>query len=257
MRVVSRMQHPFAKIVSLALLGACVSAPALADQAAPVRTLTFSFTYALSKSTEVHNSGFSGNGLGGAGGGSGVDSYTHNTGDSGTISVVVQREEADKGLVLAITEHANNGHSTKATTCVTYGTGTVICDPNATVHPEEYTIMRFLGANFVDPALIDANRHWKVASNGAGFSASSDYTLGKPNGDAMPISETRTVTYQGGVTGHADVTSSIVYDIAKQVPLSIEETTMNHSSSGSQDSDQTVEVTAKLIADSMGAVPAK
>lgn len=249
------MHRSVLKILSVALIAAGVALPASADQAAsPLRTLTFDFTFGLSRSTEVHNSGFNGSGMGGAGGGSGVDSYSHSTSDNGTITVVVQREEADKGLVLSMSENAQNGHTTKATTCVVYGTGTVICDPNAVIYPEAFTVMRFLGANFVDPALIDANRHWKVASNGPGYSASSDYTLGKPGANGTPIAETRTVNYSGSASGKADVTTSIVYDLAKQVPISIDETSASHTSRGGKDSDQTTHVTAKLATDSMGAV---
>jgi len=219
----------------------------------PLRRLVYTFTYGATRSLTTHNSGFN-DALGGSTG-NGIDSYTDRAGDTGTIAVDVLREQPDKGLVLSVSELGNNpARNAKPATCVVYGNSTVICDPNATVNPEEYTVIGLLGANFVDPSLLDAQHHWKFSSAGPEYEATSDYTITRNDGGMLQISETRKVTYQGQRSGSADVSAKIGYDLAHQVLTSIEEVTTDHPRMTGNDIDNRVTVTAKLLSDSMATV---
>jgi hypothetical protein len=235
------------------VFAALLTAASSADTSAvPQRQLVFAFTYGAVQNVEIHNSGFNGNGANQAGSGNGIDSYTNRVGTSGTIDVTIAGEQPDKGLVLSVYERADNSQrNARPATCVVYGNGSVICDPNATVNPEEYSVVRFLGVNFVDPLLLDAHGHWQISSSGAGFSATSAYAISKTSGNIMSIDENRKLSFTGERSGSALVTSSITYDFARKVPLAITETTSSHPNGTGHDVDTTVTVTAKLQADSM------
>ncbi len=241
-------------VVSTLLVGAAAAtaASAASPAAAPMRHLVYSFSYGASQSVTVHNSGFGSAGDNQSMMGSGVDSYTNHAGANGTIVVDILREQPDKGLVLHVSENTDNQQRVaKPATCVVWGTGTVICDPNATVNPEEYTIVRFLGENFVDPALIDAKKHWHLGSNGPSFAAASDYTITKNDGGVMQINETRKLTYSGDRSGEANITTDLTYDYNRQVPTAINETTLDHPMVNGKYVDDQIIVTAKLTTDSM------
>ncbi|HTU70809.1 MAG TPA: hypothetical protein VMF11_10880 [Candidatus Baltobacteraceae bacterium] len=247
--------------ISCAALALAVSlcAPAAAQtSAAPQRHLVYSFTYGATTDVTIHDSGFNNNGTNAAGGGNGMEDYTDRAGDTGTITVDVMREEQDTGLVLTVSETGSNpARSAKPATCVVYGTGSVICDPNATVNPEEYSVIRLLGAHFVNPSLLDSKLHWQISSQGPQFSATSDYTIVKNDGGLMQIDESRKLTYQGSRTGSADVTNTIGYDFNRQIPTSLDEITSDHGAHpGPNEIDTTVTVDAKLITDSMASATA-
>lgn len=232
----------------------CSSAPGNADTA-PIRKLSYTFSYGNTQNTTVHNSGF--NGSGGdsqVGGGSGVDSFSQHHNNTGTINVDVMREEADKGLVVSISEQGSDA-SAKPATCVVYGNGTTICDPNATIMPEEYTVLRFLGPNFVSPSLLDSKMHWQLGSNGPGFTATSDYTIAKNNNGMMSIDETRKLTYTQMMQGTANVTTGLIYDFNHSMPTSIDETTVNHATRNGNEMTGTVIVSARLKNDSLAKTP--
>jgi hypothetical protein len=234
-------------------LAGLVTGPALSQTApGPLRHLVYSFNYGATRNLTAHNSGFND----GAGGsiGNGIDSYTDRASTTGTIIVDVIREQPDKGLVLDVSETGNNpARNAKPATCVVYGSGNIICDPSATVNPEEYTVVRLLGENFVDPALIDAQHHWRFSSSGPQYEASSDYTIVKNDGGIMQINETRKVTYVGSRAGSAEVTNTIGYDFTRQIPLWIDEVTTDHPQASEAEIDNRVTVSAKLQSDSMAA----
>lgn len=227
-----------------------VAMPAGADS--PHRQLTYTFTYGMTQNTSVHNSGFNNDGVSTAGSGAGVDSYQNSSGRTGTVAVEIQREELDKGLVLVVSETVN-GRTTPGAQCVVWGTGSLVCDPNATINIEEYSVLRFLGDSFVDPTQLDAKRHWQLSSNSPQYSATSDYTISKIDGSIMTIDEARKLIYRGSVKSTADVTSTVIYDFDHKMPTSIKEATSTHSGRGGQDRDQMVTVTATLASDSLTA----
>jgi hypothetical protein len=238
-------------------LAASLCAPAVAQtNPAPMRHLVYSFTYGATSSVTTRDSGF--NDANGSSAGNGRESYTDQSGDNGTITVDVMREEQDSGLVLTVSESGSNAaRSAKPAECVAYSTGVAICDPNATINPEEYTVIRLLGAQFVNPSLLDAKSHWQISTRGQQFNTTSDYTIVKNAGGIMQINEIRKLTYQGTRTGSASVTNTIVYDFNRQVPTSIAEVTSDHGAHpGSNDADTTVTVDATLISDSMASAAA-
>lgn len=232
-------------LASLSFGAAQAAAPAAG---APMRHLVYSFHFGMKSSAEAHNSGFSGSG---GGSGSGVSTYSRSDGDEGTISIDVLREQADHGLVLSVSEQSRNGHDAKPTTCVVYGTGTTICDPNGKVNIEEYSIVRFLGQNFVDPALIDAKQHWHTQSSGGSYSAENDYTITKNNAGVMSISEERLIAYGGATAGKATVTTTIAYDFNRTIPTSITELTTSRQQEGEMYKNVNTQVDASLTTDSM------
>ena len=95
--------------------------------------------------------------------------------DKGTMTVHVGKEQ-DGGLVVNISEAGQQTRRAPAATCVVYGNTRVICDPNKTVYTEEYTLLRFLGAKFVDPNQLDANKHWAVTGlSNPSLTVTADY----------------------------------------------------------------------------------
>ena len=93
-----------------------------------------------------------------AGGSNGISHYGGRLDDKGTMTVQIIGKQPDGGLIVNISEIGQNTRRAPAATCVVYGNTRVICDPNKTVYTEEYTLLRFLGLNFVDPSQLDAEQ---------------------------------------------------------------------------------------------------
>ena len=229
------------RILSVAVLAvATFSVPitsAAQSSEKPLRHLVFGFQWGTTSTITEHNSGFGtimnpNTGQPETTSGTGITNYRNHAGDEGTISIDVMREQPDRGLVVAVSEDARDNRSAKPATCVVYGSGSIICDPALKVNPEEYSAVRFLGANFVDPALIDAKQHWQIGSYGPDFSATSDYTIGHNNGGVMTITESRNITFTGARHGSAVVDATIGYDFNRTVPMSLDELTMERVQNG-------------------------
>ena len=101
-----------------------------------------------------------------SGGTNGMSHYGGTLTDKGTITVDIVKEQPDGAMVVMISEQGENLRRAPPAECVVYGNTHVICDPNKTVYTEEYTLLRFLGGNFVDPSQLDAAKHWQVVQNG-------------------------------------------------------------------------------------------
>jgi hypothetical protein len=235
--------------------------------ASPLRHLVYTFTYGSANSTEVHSSGM-GNGSPGAGGGgpfvggpsgpsaagspSGISSFDASVNDKGTIAVDVLREQPnDHGLVVTVSEHAQDTRSAVAATCVVFGNTDVICDPNAKITYEELTLLRFLGANFIDPNQIDAKQHWKIGESNGTYSVSADYTIDSNANGVMKISEDRTVSPTKSET--STINSTIGYDFNRQIPTAIAEYAIERSERGEQYTTVKTETVLSLQTDSMTA----
>lgn len=198
-------------------LAATLSPIAASADAAPVRHLVYSFTWGTQSDLEVRNSG-----VGTAG--SGVSDFNARNGDQGSITVDVMREQPDKGLLVVVSEQAQKTRSSVPAKCVVYGTTAVICDPSITVNPEEMTVVRFLGSNFVDPAIIDAKQHWQISdSSGSAYSVKSDYTISKNVAGVMTIDEKREIKQMQPSEVTTEVNSTIGYDFNRTVPTSVDE----------------------------------
>jgi hypothetical protein len=233
-----------------------------------LRHLVYSFTYGQTGDLTVHNEPGYMNGAeqgapprphmgstqssGTTSGAPGMHDYSGTVHDSGTIVVDVMREQPDTGLIVTISEQATGTRKADQATCVTYGTTNVICDPNKTVNSEELTLLRFLGRNFVDPNKIDAKGHWGLGESNPAVATTSDYTLTGTKNGAATIQETRVVKDLGSEPVTTDVSTTIDYDLNRQVPTKVQEYAERRESSTATGSMKTtVQTTLTLVSDSM------
>jgi len=244
-----------ANLAALAVLSSLTPAQADAPAAAaPLRHLVYSFTWGTSTDTETHVSGMRDNANGSGAPGdpgvaSGVADQTGGANDKGTIAVDVLREQPDKGLVVSISEQARDARTALPATCVVFGNTTIVCDPNGKINQEELTLLRFLGADFVDPNKLDAKRHWQVSQDDGGYSTTADYTISANASGVMKIDETRIVKESKTKTNTID--TQISYDFNHQVPTGITEYSIEHLESGEQYTTFKTETVLNLLSDSM------
>jgi hypothetical protein len=245
-------------IASFAVVLFALSAalPAIADTTAtPMRHLVYSFTYGSTQNVRVsdqsaYSTDASGNITPNAG--SGMSNYQGALKDRGTMLVDVMREQPDKGLVVVVSENAENTRKASPATCVVYANTEVICDPNKTVNPEEYTLLRFMAQNFVDPNMLDAKKHWGYDTVDGGMELKSDYTIVRSAGPVMTIDEVRSITRQGTQGQTTNVQSKIDYDFGHAVPMAIDEYVTQRSDQGVGGHATTIYQTdLKLVSDSM------
>jgi hypothetical protein len=183
---------------------------------------------------------------------SGISNYHGSLGDKGTMTVNVIAQQPDGGLVVKISEAGENIHRAGPATCVVYGNTNVICDPNATVYTEEYTLLRFLGSNFVDPTELDAKKHWQIVQNGGKVNVKADYTVNGDSNGIMQIGENRSIRDAGGGSLTTDVQTKISYDSKRSVPTAIDEyVTQRHDNGVAGTSTTIYQTTLNLVSDSM------
>jgi hypothetical protein len=236
------------------LLAAFAAAiPALAETA-PKRHLVYAFTYGSQQNVSVRDQAIQGTNANGLSGGmsSGISHYNGTLGDKGTMTVDVISEQSDKGLVVSISEQGENTRRAPAATCVVYGNTSVICDPNKTVNPEEYTLLRFLASNFVDPSQLDAKQHWSVNQNGGGIDVRADYTIETNANGVMTIGEVRTIVQEAHRSMTTNVQTKLGYDFNRLLPMSVEEYVTQRADAGVAGTSTTIyQTTLQLVSDSM------
>ena len=178
-------------LVAIAFLAFGGTAAVAAD-APPLRHLVYSFTYSSRQQGAVPNEP----------GSSGAQTYTGTLDDKGTITVDVMREAQDRGLVVVVSEQGEHTRSAAPVTCAVYGTTDVACDQGKQVNREEYTLLRFLGVNFVDLSRIDEKQHWQITSTKGNVTMTADYTIKSNDNGVLSIGETRHIEdkSQGGTT---------------------------------------------------------
>ncbi|MEO6834632.1 MAG: hypothetical protein ABI231_01820 [Candidatus Tumulicola sp.] len=242
----------FGVAVVAAWLFSCFVAAVAADAATAPRHLVYSFTYGTQTDLEVKSSGIGAGG--GASGSSGSSDFTGGVGDQGTITVDVVAEQPDKGLVIKVSEQAQKTRSAGAATCVVYGSTGVICDPNATVNPEEMALIRFLASNFVDPGSIDAKQHWTIQNSTPQYSVAADYTIAKDADGLMTIDENRVIKEQQPSITTTNINTTIGYDFNRTIPTSVNEYSIERNQEG-MGQYQTVKTQAvlQLRSDSLAA----
>lgn len=178
----------------------------------------------------------------------GISHYGGSLTDKGTMTVDIVSKQPDGGLVVTISEQGESVRRAPPATCVVYGNTTVDCDPNKTVYTEEYSLLRFLGSNFVDPSELDAKKHWAITQNGDNISVRADYTVNSDNGGMMQISENRQIEHVGSGKLTTNVESKIGYDFSRAVPTSIDEYVTQRTDSGiSGTSTTTYQTTLQLV----------
>lgn len=155
--------------------------------------------------------------------GSGTSHYHGALNDRGTMTVRLLHQQPDGALIVMISEQGENIRKAPAAECVVYANTNVLCDPNKTVYSEEYTLLRFLGRNFVDPSQLDANHHWAIKQDSAGVNVHADYVVNSTNNGKMQITETRSIRRPAGGSLTTDIETKIGYDVAQSLPTSIDE----------------------------------
>jgi hypothetical protein len=230
---------------SLALVTFCAfgcAAPAAQADTPPLRHLVYSFSYQSRQQGTKTNDPGEGSG----------SSYNGNLDDMGTITVDVLREAPDRGLVVVVSEKANYVRNAAPVTCAVYGNTTVVCDQSKPVNSEEYTLLRFLGANFVDPTHIDDKQHWSIERRNGSMRVSADYTIKTNDNGVMTIEETRHIedTSVGATT--TDVETKLDYNFNRLLPTSIDEYTIEQQNTGVvANARTTYQTTLQLVSDSM------
>ena len=254
------------RALSAALLAGGFAAAALSSTANALAIvsssrLVYAFTYSANQNIQARDSSqqaeamdAKGNPI--AGGSAGMSHYNGNLNDRGTITVQIERQQSDGGLIVEVSEQGENIHRAPPATCVVYGTTQVICDPNKTVYTEEYTLLRFLGPNFVDPSKLDANKHWTLSQNGSDASVTSDYTIDSNNGGMMHIGEKRTIKQTGAGHLTSDVQTKVGYDFSRAVPTTIDEYVTQRTDSGMKGTATTTYQTTLSLTSSSSAAAA-
>jgi hypothetical protein len=209
------------------MAGLLCAVPSNASALSTMGTLVYNFTYSTKQDTTARDSSTNvegANALGLSGEQSnGMSHYGGALNDKGTMTVALVKQQSDGALVVMISEQGENVRRAPAAECVVYGNTHVICDPNKTVYSEEYTLLRFLGRNFVDPSQLDAKKHWAITQNGGGLDIQADYTIAGNSNGKMQIDETRSLRQPGGGSLTTDVQAKIGYDFAQSLPTSVDE----------------------------------
>ena len=216
--------------------------------------LVYNFTYSANQNTTARDSAnpaedYS-NASGGLAAGNGSSSYTGSLSDKGTMLVQVLSVQQDGGLVVTIEENGEQTRRAPAATCVVYGNTRVICDPNKTVYTEEYTLLRFLGKNFIDASNLDAHRHWQVVQDSAGMNVTADYVLGPTTSSDVTVTEARKIRQAGAGSLTTDAQTKVGYDMSRSVPTSIDEYVTQRHDNGVQGTSTTIyQTTLGLLSD--------
>jgi len=246
----------FAGAIAAAFLFA--QRPAAADNM--TGELVYNFTYSANQNITARDSGSSqaqdaqGNFVGTS---NGMNHYGGSLTDKGTITVKVTGKQPDGGIIVSVSEQGETTRKAPPATCVVYGNTNVICDPNKTVYTEEYTLLRFLGANFVDPNQLDASKHWRIGPRGSmGETVTADYSITSNSGGKMQIGETRKVVQSGSGKLETDIEAKIGYDFSRNVPTSVDEYATQRTDAGvSGTSTTTYQTTLSLVSDSVATKP--
>ncbi len=226
----------------MALVAIASTAAAARADAPPLRHLVYSFSYEQRQEGAVTSEA----------GSSGNRTYAGRLDDQGTMTVDVLREAPDRGLVVVVSEQGEYTRRASPATCAVYGNTMVVCDPSKAMNAEELTLLRFLGANFYDPNLVDPKQHWSVAQSKAGTTVTADYVIESDDGGVMKIGETRHVesTVQGSAT--INTQTKIDYNAGRLLPTAIDEYTTEDQHGGVLGvSMTTYQTTLKLVFDSM------
>lgn len=186
-----------------------------------LRHLEYAYSIDYVTSGEVHDSGFSGFG---GGGGSGVETVNQSDNSQGTISVDVMGIAGDDGLIVRATQHEKqSGITTAPSTCEVYGDGRVLCSAQEGQMTDSINALFMrLGRNYYDPSIVDDKGRWDHRSDFKGVSIRTTYSMPK-KADAGPsrIDEHREVRGTGSLAENTDEDTTVMYDVALSVPVSI------------------------------------
>lgn len=232
-----------------------LSSPATAYADQSLGTLIYNFTYSADQNIQardtatIENVDENGNMAGGTAN-NGISHYDGKLDDKGTMTVDVVKRQPDGGLVVMISEQGERYRRAPSAECVVYGNTMVICDPNRTVYTEEYTLLRFLAGNFVDPNQLDTSKHWKIVQDRNTDHVSADYTINSNSNGQMQIGETRTIKQTGAGRLETDISTKIGYDYSRLVPTTIDEYAQQSTDAGLNGTSKTIyQTTLQLVSD--------
>jgi len=216
---------------------------------APIRHTVFSFTYSTTSDLTEQTSGLQG------GPESGMKHYGAGGQDQGTVTVDITGVQSDGGLIVSVSEAARDTRSAAPVTCAVYGDTRVICEPDQKVNEEEFSVLRFMGRQFLDPSKLDNHEHWHLASDSSGFSMTSDFTVNGGTSAAQNISETTVYKSSGSEPFTTTTDGKLVYDVDKTIPLYISQDSTSRQTRGmGMDNLQHTQIELRLQTDSMNAV---
>lgn len=253
----------FEKIGTLAVaagLTAIALAPATARADSTMGTLVYNFTYSANQNISSRDSAnpaenMSGSTPGELAGGtanSGISHYNGSLNDKGTMTVEIIKKQPDGALVVMISEQGQNVRRASPAECVVYGNTNVICDPNKTVYSEEYTLLRFLANNFVDPTQTQTGGHWQIVQDVNNDHVTADYAINGDTNGMMQIGEKRTVKELGAGHLTTNIETKIGYDYTRTVPMSVDEYAQQYTDAGINGSQKSIyQTTLQLVSDSM------
>ncbi|HYL26906.1 MAG TPA: hypothetical protein VEW74_03665 [Candidatus Nitrosotalea sp.] len=168
------------------------------------------------------------------------------------MTVNVLREAPDHGLVVVVSEQGTYTRRASPATCAVYGNTIVICDPGKQLNGEEYTLLRFLGANFFDPNLLDTKQHWTISQTKGKTSVTADYTVASNANGTLKIDEARHVVDTSGGSITVDSQTKLEYVVDRLLPTAIDEYAIEEQHSGIVGiSKTTYQTTLDLVSDSM------
>jgi hypothetical protein len=241
-------------LFALILTAALLSSPGVAIAVLTSNQLVYAFTYSSVQDVYARDSQNPAEAIDpGDRIGSGTSHYHASLTDKGTMTVRIERQQSDGGLIVAISEQGQQRRTPPAT-CVVYGDTRAICDPNMTVYPEAYALLRFLGTNFVDPNQLDTNRHWVITQPSHSLDVTADYTINGISNGIMQITENRQLRPSGG-SRTTDVQTKIAYDYSRSIPTSVDEYVMQRLDNGVTGTTRTVYQTTLTLVQSVSAAP--
>lgn len=229
------MQHSLRFFSLVVAAGILTAGSAHADQA-PIRHLVYNFQVTFTTQSTVHSSGFGADDPDGRSTGdspSGLTDYRMGSYDQGTIAADILQVQPDSGLVVRMTEQARGKHSSAATVCVVYGTGSTVCDQShGELTEEEMALLRLLGRGFINPNEIDAHKHWQYSSSAAQASERSDYTITKTAANILDVAYQRQLTVGGARPFTSTTEGTFAYNQLLNMPTVINEDTITHRTAG-------------------------
>ena len=145
---------------------------------------------------------------------------------SGTLSIAIVGTESDVGRVVRVNEPASTvADAAGATTCVAFADTTLVCDPNHPISPEADAVLALMGPDFVDGSRMDALRHWHTAP--VGTSTEADFRVVRTDGNVVDVLE-NALRSKPGSPLKAGINVAIVYDSARSLPLTVDQSTVEH-----------------------------
>ncbi|HEY6450572.1 MAG TPA: hypothetical protein VIX60_07835 [Candidatus Cybelea sp.] len=245
-----------ARLTVVALIGSLWMVPSMSRADTAAGQLVYNFTYSANQNVQSRDSVNNVEDVNESGslaaGNNGISHYGGSLTDKGTMTVNVLRRQPDGALVVMISEQGENLRRASPAECVVYGNTHVICDPDKTIYTEEYTLLRFLGGNFVDPTALDANRHWIVTQDSGLDNVHADYTINSDVNGMMQIGEKRSVKESGAGHLTTDVETKVGYDSKRSVPTSVDEYATQYTDGGIKGTSRTIyQTTLSLVSDSV------